>query len=296
MLAKLRQRLGMPGVVLAVAALVFAMIGGAYAASNDLTGLQKKEVKKIAKQYAGKNGSTGPQGSAGTNGKDGAKGATGAIGNTGAAGPTGATGAAGPEGSPWTAGGALPSGKTETGTYYVAGPESSIVKTAISFPIPLPAEIDSLHQKVNDNAKGTGDLTSGSALVINVVKTSTGNFTKGAEISGVGIPTGTTIVKVEGSTLELSQTATASSTGVELTELPFPECENPSHPEVASAANPEADPGYLCVFAGSGSGRPTAAFKPVGGAGASTSGAILANVSPETGENFGTFAVTAPSP
>jgi hypothetical protein len=49
-------------------------------------------------------------------------------------------GATGPEGSPWTAGGTLPSGKTETGTWganQISTEEFFELHVPISFPIPL---------------------------------------------------------------------------------------------------------------------------------------------------------------
>jgi hypothetical protein len=132
MFSLLRNRFGIPGVI-ATIALVFAMLGGAYAASKGLTAKEKKEVKAIAKKFQG----TGPAGPAG------AKGDTGAPGKDG----TGATGTTfsgsktippvtcteggievksgspavlvcnGKEGSPWTAGGTLPQGATLTGGF-----------------------------------------------------------------------------------------------------------------------------------------------------------------------------------
>jgi len=159
MVSMLRNRLGMPGVIAAIA-LVFAMIGGAYAASGGLTAKQKKEVKTIARGFQG-TGPIGPQGPAGGNGKDGAAGAQGLQGPTGNTGPKGATGDTGPKGATGDTGpkGAtgdtgpqgnsgetgftetLPSGKTETGVvagyieYEAGGFAESFIP--ISFPIPL---------------------------------------------------------------------------------------------------------------------------------------------------------------
>ena len=156
MLSPLRNRFGIPGVI-SVIALVFAMLGGAYAASNDngkatASAKAKKGPRgpKGPKGDPGPAGPAGPQGPAGANGKDGANGSNGATGPTGpkgATGDAGAKGAAGksvtseeldpgdencPEGgsefeatsvtyacngSPWTAGGVLPKGATETGTW-----------------------------------------------------------------------------------------------------------------------------------------------------------------------------------
>lgn len=152
-----RSRFGIPGVI-SIIALVFAMFGGAYAASNDGG---KASVSAKAKKGprgprgprgpaglagpAGPAGETGAPGAKGAQGAQGAKGADGAQGAAGAKGATGAAGAAGatgPEGSPWTAGGTLPSGETETGMWSL-GPtyESELgvfqANTALSFPLPL---------------------------------------------------------------------------------------------------------------------------------------------------------------
>jgi hypothetical protein len=140
MFSSMSRRISPAGVV-AVVALVFAMIGGAYAASGGLTGKQKKEVKKIAKSFQGK-GPTGPAGPAGSAGAVGAKGDAGANGVTGPAGPAGPEGKQGeegPEGSPWTAGGTLPKEKTETGVWSVTIGTSTTGTVATSFIIPLSA-------------------------------------------------------------------------------------------------------------------------------------------------------------
>lgn len=83
MLSRTRKRVGTPATAIAVIALVFAMVGGAYAASSALTKKQKKEVEKIAKKYAGKPGPPGAQGPAGANGKNGTNGTNGTNGSDG---------------------------------------------------------------------------------------------------------------------------------------------------------------------------------------------------------------------
>jgi streptogramin lyase len=67
-------------------------------------------------------------------------------------------------------------------------------------------------------ASGTGDLTSGSTAVANVVTNPGSNpgFTVGASIFGAGIPAGTTITAVSGANLTLSAAATANETGAAL--------------------------------------------------------------------------------
>jgi hypothetical protein len=115
--------------IAATLALVFAMSGGAYAASRVLITSTNQIKPSVLKQLKGKTGpngaqgpagASGPQGAVGATGATGLPGATGATGPAGAAGATGATGKEGPagkEGSPWTAGGTLPSGESETGTW-----------------------------------------------------------------------------------------------------------------------------------------------------------------------------------
>jgi hypothetical protein len=97
MISRLHRRLGTAGLIVAVVALVLALTGAAFAASGALTGKQKKEVEKIAKKYAGKQGAPGAAGPAGAAGP---KGDIGAAGQNGAAGPEGKQGIPGVQGNP----------------------------------------------------------------------------------------------------------------------------------------------------------------------------------------------------
>jgi len=158
-LSRLKDRLGAngPGVTIGVIALVVALTGGAYAASGGLTGKQKKETEKIAKKVAGKPGAagpTGPQGPAGAKGDSGAAGAAG-EGAAGKDGEKGEKGEKGNEGSPWTAGGTLPPGATETGTWGGNGTGAE-VGIPISFAIPLAGEISSAHTHFQGKADFAG--------------------------------------------------------------------------------------------------------------------------------------------
>jgi hypothetical protein len=169
--AGLKKRLSAsgPGVVISVIAVIL-VLGGTALAAVGLNATQKKEVKKIAKGVAGKPGAPGATGPAGAQGPAGPKGdaggsgpagptgptgATGKTGNTGVAGitgttgtagptgptgPTGATGVTGATGSPWTAGGTLPPGATETGAW-ATGIGTGKAPAAISFTIPLAQKI-----------------------------------------------------------------------------------------------------------------------------------------------------------
>jgi hypothetical protein len=157
MFSTLRTRFGIPGVI-SVMALVFAMFGGAYAASNSSEGGKATASAKGKKGPRGPKGATGPAGPAGPAGPQGPAGAKGEPGAAGADGNPGAAGASvkssiappepahcetggskfvagatttyacnggegppGPEGSPWTNGGTLPPGATLTGIWGSGG-------------------------------------------------------------------------------------------------------------------------------------------------------------------------------
>ncbi len=179
MVGLLRNRLGIPGLI-AVIALVFAMVGGAWAAKKYVITSTNQIKPNVLKQLkvpgpagpAGAAGAAGPAGPAGAKGSPGAAGPTGATGPTGAAGqkgstgptglagvagvtgPTGAvgsTGATGPEGICSTVKACvLPSGVTETGAWSFgfvtegakpAVPFAEPILMPISFPVPLATEL-----------------------------------------------------------------------------------------------------------------------------------------------------------
>jgi hypothetical protein len=179
MFSTLRTRFGIPGVI-SVIALVFAMFGGAYAASNSSGGGKATASAKAKKGPRGPKGATGPAGPQGPAGPAGPKGDTGAAGSNGAPGQSVTTaaipvsnvecaakeggtkftsasgtekvcnGAKGKEGSPWTAGGTLPSEKTETGSWAFGENAGSNVPiefrfVPISFSIRLTAALDASH-------------------------------------------------------------------------------------------------------------------------------------------------------
>lgn len=157
MLHRFHDRFGTAGVVIGVIALIVAL-GGTAIAAGGLTKSQEKQVKKIAKKYAGKNGATGPTGPAGANGKDGTNGTNGTNGANGKSvtvaeipveeeeceerggAMVAVEGGSGTEvcnGAPWTAGGTLPSGATETGAWSAISEKFA----PVSFAIPLAAEL-----------------------------------------------------------------------------------------------------------------------------------------------------------
>jgi hypothetical protein len=126
-------------------ALVFAMSGGAYAASKYLITSTKQispKVLKALKGKAGANGAQGPAGAAGAAGPQGPGGATGAKGESGAPGAPGAKGENGAAGTNGTTGftETLPSEKSERGEWsaiYTATAAGQFGSASISFNIPL---------------------------------------------------------------------------------------------------------------------------------------------------------------
>ncbi|HEY2631122.1 MAG TPA: collagen-like protein [Solirubrobacteraceae bacterium] len=128
-------------------ALVFAMSGGAYAAKHYLITSTKQISPSVLKTLQGKAGAPGAKGDIGPEGKPGSPGTAGAQGLVGKEGPEGKAGKDGKDGkdgSPWTAGGTLPSGATETGEIAIAQerPEANdIQRAAVSFTIPLKATV-----------------------------------------------------------------------------------------------------------------------------------------------------------
>ena len=163
-----------PSTAIAIVALVFAITGGAFAATGGsgnggkgasasatpLASAAKSKAKPKAGARgpagpAGKTGATGPAGPAGPAGAAGAKGENGAAGGQGPQGPQGPQGEKGETGKEGTPGKPgkngtfgdepLPAGKTLTGVYAASGsaegkfPEG-LVSTGVSFALPVPGE------------------------------------------------------------------------------------------------------------------------------------------------------------
>ncbi|MGC1166407.1 MAG: hypothetical protein WA862_09880 [Solirubrobacterales bacterium] len=212
MLERLRSQIGTAGLVVAIVALVAALGGGAYAASGGPDGDKASASAKAKQGKQGKRGKTGKTGPAGPAGPVGPAGPAGAKGDTGAPGANGANGAPGASGksvvlangasgcttnggaggtsvevegtpaskkfvcngSPWTAGGTLPSGATETGAWSVVGPrleETSggtfvplHIYASVSFPIPLEESLDETQVHFIDSLNPPGGACTGSAL------------------------------------------------------------------------------------------------------------------------------------
>jgi hypothetical protein len=133
-LRRLKRHFGVPGII-AVIALGFSMTGGASAARDYLSGASPHVGKFDSRplKTGAQNSRRGPRGPRGLRG---VQGAPGPQGPEGPEGPPGAGGPKGQEGSPWTAGGTLPPGRSESGTWVAVG-AGGTARVPISFGIRL---------------------------------------------------------------------------------------------------------------------------------------------------------------
>jgi hypothetical protein len=162
MLSRIRKRLTYTNVALTLA-LVFAMSGGAYAASKYVITSTKQIKPSVLKQLQGKAGAQGPvgaQGPAGPAGATGLAGAAGVKGETGTTGPEGPPGKNGENGKNGTTGftKVLPKGETETGTWSVVLKEGQTL-IPLSFSIPLAQQLEgtNVHIAPNKECPGTAE-------------------------------------------------------------------------------------------------------------------------------------------
>ena len=148
MLSAIRRRMHVsPATVIASLALVFAMTGGAYAASRYVITSTKQISPKVLKSLVGKTGKIGAAGVAGPAGPAGSTGPAGAKGETGPTGKEGKEGAKGEPGAPGKNGttgftDTLPPEKTETGDWSLHENVTEafrFVVNSVSFNIPLAA-------------------------------------------------------------------------------------------------------------------------------------------------------------
>jgi collagen triple helix repeat protein len=293
MFSSLRNRFGIPGVI-SVIALVFAMLGGAYAASdNSGSGDSKASASAVKKGPRGPRGPRGPAGPAGPQGPAGAQGPAGPQGPAGANGTNGTSattatfagakescseggvevksasptvlvcngkkGTNGTNGSPWTVGGVLPSEETLTGAWGFGTLPAAALPPGVNplfIPISFPLPLEEELDAVHVHYLNAA----GKEPVFN------------------------------------PETE-------EVEELTPTDCGSALTPE-GTADNPRANPGHLCVYLGSASanngpfqGTP-ALYKPAKAGfvkGASTSGAVLSlSFLPANARATGTWAVTAP--
>jgi collagen triple helix repeat protein len=284
MFSTLRNRFGIPGVI-SVIALVFAMFGGAYAASSSSGGGKATASAKAKKGPRGPKGATGPAGPVGP------------AGLAGPAGPAGANGKDGSNGLPGANGKSVTSANENPGAHCASGGSS------------LEVEGSGVKRYACNGEEGvqgeTGEpWTAGGVLPSKA--TETGALVGGSE-TGAGIYGGYALAPISFS-IPLAAPLDAEHTlRVARASTPDEHCEDTAHTGIASPDNPEADPGYLCVYESENIFMSFEGFLTLaGGEGASSTGALAAYAPqnglcpPESGACvsgsvvLGTWAVTAP--
>jgi Collagen triple helix repeat (20 copies) len=286
MFSKLRKHFGIPGII-AVCALVFAMIGGAYAANNS-GGDQKATASAKGKQGPrGKQGKPGKTGPAGPAGPAGAKGDAGAAGPVGPAGPTGPTGPAGKAGTAGAAGKSLNVTQIPSGEPECEGRGGALIEK----------EGEPASAKEVCTGKEGSPWTAGGLLPPDATQTGTWSFTADST-------NGATILAPISFMLPLEEGLLAEN--VYFQGLPTPlEFEEACPGGEFGAGAPSADPGVLCVYVNN-EFEPDALFNATFTAirpptnlfseGTGTSGAILhfafSGDPGEAAHGFGSWAVT----
>jgi Collagen triple helix repeat (20 copies) len=304
MFSRLRSRLGVPG-VLAIIALVFAMFGGAYAASGgesqNRTGGKTDEATASAN---GKRGPKGPKGAKGAKGDPGAAGAQGSAGPTGAQGPEGKQGpqgATGADGKSVVTGnatvGECPAGGATVEVANEPGTKKKICNGKTGYETFLPSE-----------ATETGTWTLGS--LPSTAAPTPGTFNPGVMVS-VSFPIPLEEAIEEGHTHFIDTAGKEVQLVEENLEFKFKVVDQATpKPCPGTAAEPLAEPGEFCVYEGLLAGGPKIASQLIGSGAApsnpipgigggvtGTTGAIMSasfEATP-TGDfyGWGTWAVTA---
>ncbi len=298
MLSPLRNRFGIPGVI-SVIALVFAMLGGAYAASENGGSGDASASAKAKKGPPGKRGKPGPPGPAGPAGPAGSAGAKGDTGAKGDKGDTGNTGAAGTNGktvlsgtpTPTVAVGALGDFYIETDVNKIYGPKAA---------------------SGANGGWGAGTDLKGPEGPEGSPWTAGGTLPPGETETGAWSITNSTMGSMD-STGAVSFPIPLEEPGNEGSAFGFNQAETENEEFTAncpgSLAEPQAEPGFLCVYTqfealSHGFGGFVEARNFEGDFGAyGTTGAILHGAFLEGSleeekvakvESYGTWAVTAP--
>lgn len=257
---RLRVNVGAPGII-ACLALVLAMGGSVALAAKSGGGLsakQKKEVEKIAKKFAGKAGPAGAQGSPGA---------------AGSAGPAGKDGASGTNGT--------------------NGANGKSVKVE-----PIPTGELECEERGGALLKQEGAV-SGVEVCTGAPWPGGGTLPSKATLTGTWATVVSGGVAFEGISFPLPLAAELDSTHVKTIaeggSIPA-ECENAEDPGTASPAEPEADPGFLCVYViaaeNTATITPTKTSAPGVTEGAGISGSIML-IASSGGPVMGSWAVTA---
>lgn len=291
MFSRIQSKLGTAGLIVAIVALVAALAGGAYAASG-LNGKQKKQVRNIAKseskkwskKFSKRFATTGPQGAAGP------------IGPAGPAGPAGTAGAKGADGSDGSPGKSV----EVSGTALGCGAGGITVEVE-----------GSGEENEVCNGEDGEDGESGFTATLPPEETETGVWTlgqstKSTEALAVFQPISFPIPLAEPLQEQTMHYITPGGKEIILNESTFEPEEIDPTDCLGEVAEPTAEPGHLCVYAGvlenaeaqqSSFINPLNGDQGLNGAGieSATTGAVMAfeTTANQLPKGLGTWAVTA---
>lgn len=285
MFSLLRNRFGIPGII-SVVALVFAMVGGAFAANNSDGGGDSE-----ATASASKKGPPGPRGPRGKPGKQGI------AGPQGPAGPQGLPGGKGDTGAPGQAGAGGEDGKDGTSATVseFSGAKSPCTEGGAEIKSASPTVL------VCNGKKGTNGTT-GFTDVLPPEKTETGSWVLAKPAALGAVPVGISFAIPLELPLQASRVHFIGEDGEEVTfdfiteELK----KQPSTVCLGSVDAPTAEPGNLCVYTGNlvsavAWNEKIKTLDSTNSAGSSTAGARIEFVALSAeATGYGTWAVTAP--
>jgi Collagen triple helix repeat (20 copies) len=290
MLSPLRNRFGIPGVI-SVIALVFAMLGGAYAATdNSGDGKATSSAKRGKPGKPGKPGPAGPQGPQGPAGPAGPQGPAGAAGANGLDGLDGAKGINGTNG---TNGTSVTASKEDPGANCDEGGSKFVVGSGT----PTYACNGEQGEPGKDGEDGE-DGETGFTDVLPAGKTETGTWAFGLMPAG-DEPGFLQQLRVPIS-FPIPLAASIGESNAHYHDVAFPTGATAAEKETCpgTEADPKAKAGHLCVYTME-EFTPFSVFNVnnagTGAAGAGKNGAYLVIGGYEGGSGaVGTFAVTAP--
>ncbi len=292
MFSTLRTRFGIPGVI-SVIALVFAMFGGAYAASNSSGGGKATASAKAKQGPRGKTGKTGPAGPAGPAGPTGP---AGPKGDNGAAGSNGTNGTNGADGKTVLSGTGVPSnGLGSNGDFYIDTEEEEIYGPKVAGAWGAPTSLK--------GAEGSA-WTAGGTLPVG--STESGVYAMSfpsATTDSNGDTAPVTGVMQAAISFNIPLAAPLSAGNVHVVSIAeqsgntVPAACDSNDDGVGSAAEPQADSGNLCLFqVVAANVAPLALVQNpdgVSGTGAGKTGAIFSQLATSSpGNSSGTWAVT----
>lgn len=234
MFSSFRNRFGIPGVI-SVVALVFALVGGAFAANN-LGGPGKEATVSAKKSLKGPRGPRGAKGATGAEGPAGSQGPTGAAGKNGANGVDGSDGTHGVDGQSITV--------AEEPAFGECGDEAGIKVSSADGDFYVCNGTEGTDGIIGKDGKEGSPWTAGGTLPTGATLTGTWGFS--ANLAG----TPEVLKHIEAVPISfnipLSGPINSPDRAVFVEDSNTPHCS--AAPINGSLGNPKAESGYLCIY------------------------------------------------